>query len=167
MTDTSESTAGRLLVASPLIGDPNFERSVILMIEHTEESALGLVLSNPSDTPVAHMLPAWAPLVARPDVFFFGGPVSPQSVICLGTALSGHDETFHRVVGNVGTIVVHRRWGFRCGHSSSSARGADGAADPPRHRREPDARSSPRWFGCATRWARRCRFSETASWSAC
>ncbi len=109
VTDTPESTAGRLLVASPLIGDPNFERSVILMIEHTEESALGLVLSNPSDTSVADMLPTWAPLAARPEVFFFGGPVSPQSVICLGTALSGHDDTFHRIVGNVGTVDLNRQ----------------------------------------------------------
>ena len=43
------STAGRLLVASPLIGDPNFERSVILMLEHDETSAEVLV-STPAQS---------------------------------------------------------------------------------------------------------------------
>ena len=103
-------TTGRLLVASPLIGDPNFERSVVLMIEHSSEGALGVVLNNPTQTEVGEMLPAWAPLTARPPVFFLGGPVSPESVICLGLAIGdpSADETFHRVVGNVGTVDLNR-----------------------------------------------------------
>lgn len=103
-------TTGRLLVASPLIGDPNFDRSVILMIEHNAEGALGVVLNNPTRTDVGEMLPAWAPLTARPPVFFLGGPVSPESVICLGQAIgdASADETFHQVVGNLGTIDLNR-----------------------------------------------------------
>ena len=62
------STAGRLLVASPLIGDPNFERSVILMLEHDSTSALGLVLNNPTHTDVAEMIPQWAPFTTRPEL---------------------------------------------------------------------------------------------------
>ncbi len=102
------STAGRLLVASPLIGDPNFERSVILMLEHDATSALGLVLNNPTRTEVAEVLPQWAPYAARPDLFFLGGPVSPESVICLGAAVGGDSENFHRVVGNVGTVDLNQ-----------------------------------------------------------
>lgn len=103
-----KSTAGRLLVASPLLGDPNFDRSVVLMIEHDAESALGLVLTDPTETEVAEMLPQWAPLVSPPDVFFLGGPVSYESVICLGGAIGGSDESFHRVVGNVGTVDLNQ-----------------------------------------------------------
>ena len=65
-----ESTAGRLLVASPLIGDPNFERSVVLMIEHNAEGALGVVLNNPTETAVQDMLPGWGDQATRPAVFF-------------------------------------------------------------------------------------------------
>ncbi len=103
-------TTGRLLIASPLIGDPNFDRSVVLMIEHNAEGALGVVLNHPSQTDVAEMLPAWAPLTARPPVFFIGGPVSPESVICLGQAIgdASAEESFHRVVGNVGTVDLNR-----------------------------------------------------------
>ena len=101
------STAGRLLVASPLIGDPHFERSVILMLEHDSTSALGLVLNNPTHTDVAEMIPQWAPFTSRPEKFFLGGPVSPESVICLGSVLGGEADSFRSVVGNVGTIDLN------------------------------------------------------------
>lgn len=78
------STAGRLLVASPLIGDPNFERSVVLMLEHDANGALGLVLDQPTDTLVAEILPQWGPSATRPAHFFLGGPVAPEAVIALG-----------------------------------------------------------------------------------
>ena len=44
---------GRLLVATPPLVDPNFDRTVVLMLEHSDEGALGIVLNRPSDT-VAH-----------------------------------------------------------------------------------------------------------------
>jgi len=103
-----ESTAGKLLVASPLIGDPNFDRSVVLMIEHNDEGALGVVLNNDSNTPVREVLPSWASLAASPDVVFFGGPVSPESVIGLGLKLGGSDLSFRPVVGNAGTVDLNQ-----------------------------------------------------------
>ena len=103
-----ESTAGRLLVASPLIGDPNFERSVVLMIEHNGEGALGVVLNNPRETAVLEMLPGWGDQATRPAVFFLGGPVSPESVIALGRILGGADTSFLTVLENVGTIDLNR-----------------------------------------------------------
>ena len=50
-------TTGRLLVAEPMLGDPNFDRTVVLMLQHTAEGALGLVLNRPTDVPVADALP--------------------------------------------------------------------------------------------------------------
>ncbi len=103
-----ESTAGKLLVASPLIGDPNFERSVVLMIEHDENGALGIVLNNVSYTPVSEILPQWAPRACAPDVVFIGGPVSPESVIGLGLKLGGSGVSFRPVVANAGTIDLNQ-----------------------------------------------------------
>jgi putative transcriptional regulator len=74
---------GRLLVASPLLGDPNFERTVILLIEHGPEGALGLVLNRPSEMPVDEVLPQWESRAAVPKAMFIGGPVQPNAVICL------------------------------------------------------------------------------------
>ncbi|HEY7136989.1 MAG TPA: YqgE/AlgH family protein [Acidimicrobiia bacterium] len=80
---------GRLLVASPALRDPNFDRTIVLVLEHSDEGALGLVLNRPSDTELADTLPEWGPLAVDPGVVFVGGPVSPDSAI--GLALSGGD----------------------------------------------------------------------------
>ena len=53
------ATTGRLLVAEPMLGDPNFDRTVVLVIQHTAEGALGLVLNRPTDVLVADALPGW------------------------------------------------------------------------------------------------------------
>jgi putative transcriptional regulator len=99
------STAGRLLVANPLLVDPNFSRTVVLMIEHDDDGALGLVLNRPSGTAVGEIIDQWAPLAADPDVFFLGGPVSPDSVICLGRISSAvAPGAGRRVVGNIATV---------------------------------------------------------------
>jgi putative transcriptional regulator len=76
-------TKGRLLVATALLGDPNFERTVVLMLEHNEEGALGVVLNRPSSLRVDEALDDWADLVEAPAVVFVGGPVGTGSVIAL------------------------------------------------------------------------------------
>ena len=72
----SESVRGRLLVATPTLYDPNFVRSVVLVLEHGEEGALGVVLNRPSETAVGESLPGWNPLASDPGVVFVGGPVA-------------------------------------------------------------------------------------------
>jgi putative transcriptional regulator len=61
---TTDLLRGRLLVATPNIGDPNFARTVVLLIEYGEEGALGVVLNRPSEVHVAEHLPGWAEVVA-------------------------------------------------------------------------------------------------------
>jgi putative transcriptional regulator len=85
-----DSLSGRLLVATPLLGDPNFERTVVLMLEHSEEGALGVVLNRPSTLEVGEILPSWAHLVTAPSAVFQGGPVSTDSA--LGLVRVAHDE---------------------------------------------------------------------------
>lgn len=76
---------GRLLVAAPeLVGAP-FERSVVAVLDHAAEGALGVVLNHPGQTPVGAVVPAVSDLVVAPDVLFDGGPVGPGSAIALGT----------------------------------------------------------------------------------
>lgn len=77
------STAGRMLVATPMLTDPSFERTVVLMLEHSESGALGVVLNRPSGVPVADILAAWADVVAPPSLVFHGGPVSTDSALGL------------------------------------------------------------------------------------
>ena len=51
--------ARRLIVATPRIGDGNFERTVVLLVEHNAEGAFGLVLNRPTSLVVAAMLTGW------------------------------------------------------------------------------------------------------------
>jgi putative transcriptional regulator len=86
----SPSASGQLLVATPVLGDPNFERTVVLMLEHDEEGALGVVLNRPSSLPVAEILPDWAGVVDEPAMVFHGGPVGGDSALGLvRTATAG------------------------------------------------------------------------------
>ena len=79
-----ESLRGRLLVASPKIMDPNFRRTVVLMAEHGEEGAMGLVLNRPAETTVAEAVPDLDWLAAEDgDGVWLGGPVEPGSVMVL------------------------------------------------------------------------------------
>ncbi len=80
---------GRLLVATPALGDPNFARAVVLLLEHGDDGSLGLVLNRPSDLDVADPLPLWSRFTPDPAVVFVGGPVSRNSVIALATTVAG------------------------------------------------------------------------------
>ena len=76
--------AGALLVAGPSLEDPNFHRTVVLLLAFSSaDGALGVVLNRPNGVPIAELLSGWSDLAAPPDSVFVGGPVSRESVICL------------------------------------------------------------------------------------
>jgi putative transcriptional regulator len=102
---TFVSHAGRLLVASTAIGDPNFERTVVLLLDHDEDGSLGLVLNRPSDLSASEILPGWSDLAATPGVVFAGGPVEKEGIIGLGRkAEADLDGPFQVTVGPIGVI---------------------------------------------------------------
>ncbi|MEU1334378.1 YqgE/AlgH family protein [Streptomyces sp. NPDC005865] len=89
MTEVSSLT-GRLLVATPALADPNFDRAVVLLLDHDEEGSLGVVLNRPTPVDVADILEGWGELAGAPGVVFQGGPVSLDSA--LGVAVIPGDE---------------------------------------------------------------------------
>ncbi|MEU7136894.1 YqgE/AlgH family protein [Streptomyces sp. NPDC046261] len=80
MTEVSSLT-GRLLVATPALADPNFDRAVVLLLDHDEEGSLGVVLNRPTPVGVGDILQSWAALAGEPGVVFQGGPVSLDSAL--------------------------------------------------------------------------------------
>ena len=78
-----DSLRGRLLIASPVLVDPNFHRAVILIAEHTDEGAMGLVLNRPAETLVAEAVPDLSELADTGAPLYVGGPVAADSVIVL------------------------------------------------------------------------------------
>jgi putative transcriptional regulator len=96
----------QLLVATPLLREPTFGRTVILLLEHSDdEGALGVVLNRPTTAAVADVVPAVADVVSAPAVLFDGGPVSRNTAIALGLARPGVDpDGWMPVVPPVATV---------------------------------------------------------------
>jgi putative transcriptional regulator len=79
-----DSSRGQLLIAGPGLLDPNFWRTVVLVVEHDDEGAFGLVLNRTSETTVGEAVPELDELVDPDERLFIGGPVQPSGVIVLG-----------------------------------------------------------------------------------
>jgi putative transcriptional regulator len=79
-----DSARGQLLIAGPALVDPNFWRTVVLIVEHSEEGAFGLVLNRPSETLVGEAVPEIEELVDPDEPLYIGGPVQPSGVVVLG-----------------------------------------------------------------------------------
>ena len=78
-----DSLRGHLLIAGPGLVDPNFWRTVVLVGEHSEEGALGVILNRTSETPVDEAVPELAALVAGMGDVHVGGPVQPSAIVVL------------------------------------------------------------------------------------
>ncbi len=95
------STRARLLVASPDLVDPNFRRTVVLVLTHDAEGAVGLVLNRPTEIAIGEALPRWQGAAAPPACLYLGGPVQTDGVIGLGIGGSVGDEA---LLGAMGAI---------------------------------------------------------------
>ncbi len=78
-----DTLRGQLLIAAPALHDPDFVRTVVLVAEHTEDGAMGIVLNRPSDTPVADAVPALEDVVPLGEPVYVGGPVQETGAVVL------------------------------------------------------------------------------------
>jgi putative transcriptional regulator len=95
-----DSLQGQLLISSPLLQDPNFRRTVVLMTHHDDEGAMGLVLSRPSDVRVADAVPELTALPGVDERVYVGGPVQPEAVVVLVEFADEPSDT-EPIVGHV------------------------------------------------------------------
>jgi putative transcriptional regulator len=93
---------GHLLIAAPSLFD-YFRRTVVLVLEHTPDGAMGVVLGRETETLVADAVPALAELADDDDVVYLGGPVAPEAVVALGD-FGEPGEAGTTVVGSLGTL---------------------------------------------------------------
>jgi putative transcriptional regulator len=84
---TERALKGKLLVASPMMREPTFARTVISVLEHNDDGALGVVINRPGDASLLDVVPPVAELASQPAVLFSGGPVEPQAAIALGVLM--------------------------------------------------------------------------------
>ena len=78
-----DSVRGKLILAGPMLKDPNFDRTVVLITEHNEDGAMGLVLNRPSEATVGDAVPDLTWVADAEDPIYVGGPVAPNGVIVL------------------------------------------------------------------------------------
>ena len=78
-----ESLRGHLLVAAPSLVDPNFVRTVVLIADHDDDGAMGVVLNRPSESSIGEVVPDLGALLDDDEVPFAGGPVQPSGVLVL------------------------------------------------------------------------------------
>jgi len=70
--------AGKLLVASRGLGDPEFAQTVVLLVRYDAEGVLGLILNRRSDLPLSRVLEGITAAKGRSDPVYLGGPVEPS-----------------------------------------------------------------------------------------
>ena len=98
--------AGCLLIAHPSLVDPNFRSTVVLLLNHSDEGSLGLVLNRPLVSEVGDVLPSWQDHVSEPSSLFQGGPVGLDSAIGLAR-LPGDDSEppgLKRISGSLAVV---------------------------------------------------------------
>jgi len=100
---SDHSLRGSLLVATPTLLDPNFRRTVVLLAEHDEAGAMGVILNRPSETAVADAVPELAVLSGGTELVFVGGPVARDSLLALAEVEDPEDAS-QLVLGAVGFV---------------------------------------------------------------
>ena len=103
---TADRTTGRLLVSTPQLDDGLFHRSVILMLQHDDNGAQGVVLNKPLGAEVDSVLPGWGEHISSPQTLFRGGPVQLDSALGLVMVPSDDDlpPGSQRLFGSVAII---------------------------------------------------------------
>jgi putative transcriptional regulator len=105
---TDDILKGKLLVSQPTLTDPNFDRTVVLMLEHGEDGAIGVVLNRQSDVEMAEAVPAWADKAAQPARVFVGGPVVDEgTAICLARSEADETAAWKPMIAGLGTLDVN------------------------------------------------------------
>ena len=99
-----ESLRGRLLISSGGLYDPNFRHTVVLVGEHNADGALGVILNRALNITVEEAFPPLHELVPPAEPLFQGGPVQPESPVCLAE-LTDPGLADLLVFGSVGFLV--------------------------------------------------------------
>ncbi|WP_405056423.1 YqgE/AlgH family protein [Kribbella sp. NBC_01505] len=102
---TASTLAGSLLVATPLLDEPPFRRSVIVVLDHDDDGALGVVVNRAADLTVDRVLPDWSNAVDDAGVLFIGGPVGTDCALAVAEVIESDDPPgWRECFGRIGLI---------------------------------------------------------------
>ncbi len=86
---------GIFLIASPILRDPNFQQTVILLCEHGPEGALGVVVNRPTQITITEVLPQVPILEGQNHKVFAGGPVQQNNLLILYRTPASQTDSHH------------------------------------------------------------------------
>lgn len=92
------------MVATPPLADPNFDRTVVYILEHRADGAVGVVLNRPLDEPLPDQLHPWQRLLSDPATLHEGGPVDDTALIALAQLTGSIDSAWSLVSDGLGSI---------------------------------------------------------------
>ena len=133
--DSIQSLQGCFLVAGRHLRDPNFFRTVVLVLPHSEDGAMALVINRPSSMTIGKALSQNGPVNDADAPVFIGGPVEPTSLFILhncttlagadreigpGIFLAGSDLSFETVVRTPAKEPVQQRFRLLSGYAGWS-----------------------------------------------
>ncbi len=92
-----ELAAGKLLVAARDLPDPSFAETVVLLIEFSDQGAMGLIVNQQTEVPLARLFPNLTPPQAKTTTVFSGGPVRVQEILALLRSDRTHTDSLNVV----------------------------------------------------------------------
>lgn len=98
-----------LLLATPALDDPNFDRSVVYMMEHSSDGAVGVVLNQPTDESSIDGLESWMDLTTPPSVVFNGGPVQFDALIAIAELRGPREDAWSAILPDLGSVDLARQ----------------------------------------------------------
>lgn len=102
---TATTLTGSLLVATPILDEPPFRRAVILLLDHDDDGALGVVVNRAADLEVDRVLADWSDSVSAPGVLFMGGPVGTDSALAVAEITDQSDPPgWRECFGRIGLL---------------------------------------------------------------
>ena len=90
-----DSLEGHFLISEADLVDPNFHRTVVLIIHHNDEGAFGLVINRRTEVTLRDVLPDLGGSESGGIQLFVGGPVQPRYLFCLHSGLPPDLESEH------------------------------------------------------------------------
>jgi putative transcriptional regulator len=105
VSPAAESLRGQLLIAGPDLVDPNFRRTVVLIADHGDEGAMGVVLNRRTEHTISEAVPDLVGLVDPDDHLHAGGPVQPTGVVVLAE-FDDPSVAVATVLGDVGFVAT-------------------------------------------------------------
>lgn len=103
-----ESFRGKLLLATPELMDSNFHRSVVLVIEHNNDGAIGVVLNRQTEITSTEVLPKWVFSSGSDSLLFWGGPVQQESLLALGLLNQDSEALQNNLLNRITVIDLNQ-----------------------------------------------------------